>query len=330
MNIALSGAPGSGKSTLANAVASHGWEVVSAGPIMRKRSEELGVDITEMQVLAWREDIDSFIDRAISEVPATSSSRFLIDARMGWAFSPRCLSVLVTCSPEVAGARVFAAKRGDEAYSSADDAKAMLIRRRDGEIQRYRSLYGLSYADDVFDLVVDTGTTTPEVSADRIVRAAIALEKESRNGAITSFRGDHYFLSNMYETPVEFDGLTYTSSESAYQAQKFLDSHTREIISHMEGKAAKSYASDLQLRDGWMDLRRGVMEQVVTSKFIQSPELRERLVRETHGFWLEEGNTWGDSYYGVITSEVTGRPFGANVLGRTLMNVRRKLTPFQP
>ena len=122
MNIAISGAPGSGKSTLARAIASHGWETVSAGSIMRKRARELDVSIAEMQAHAGDEGIDHAIDRAVAEVPATTKSRFLIDARMGWAFAPRCLSVLVTCSPEVAGARVFAARRDDEAFPSAEAA----------------------------------------------------------------------------------------------------------------------------------------------------------------------------------------------------------------
>ena len=68
------------------------------------------------------------------------------------------------------------------------------------------------------------------------------------------------------------------------------------------------------------------MERVVMAKFSQNEELRRKLVCDTEGFWLEEGNTWGDAYFGVITSEVTGRPFGANVLGRTLMKVRRELS----
>ena len=156
------------------------------------------------------------------------------------------------------------------------------------------------------------------------------MEGECQEGVIDSFRGDNYFLSNMYETPIKFGGLLYASAECAYQAQKSLDPSVREAISRMDGKAAKRFASGRQPRDGWTGMRRGVMEQVVTSKFAQSPELRERLVHETAGFWLEEGNTWGDTYYGVVISEVTGRPFGGNVLGRMLMSVRHKLMSCQP
>ena len=35
-----------------------------------------------------------------------------------------------------------------------------------------------------------------------------------------SFRGDRFFLSNFYEAALEYGGITYGSSEAAYQAQK--------------------------------------------------------------------------------------------------------------
>jgi ribA/ribD-fused uncharacterized protein len=294
---------------------------------MRRHAEELGVSITEMQSLAEEEDIDYRIDRSVSETPASSTSRYLIDARMGWAFSPMCLSVQVRCSPEIAGARVYAATRQSETYASAEEATAALLARQQAEVERYRRLYGgISYTDDVFDIVIDTAGLTPEESADIIERAALAMEGESRNGTIGTFREEHYWLSNMYETAVEFEGLRYGSSEAAYQAQKFLDPAIREQMSRLDGKSAKKLAATLQCREGWLGMRRSVMERVVMAKFSQNEELRRKLVCDTEGFWLEEGNTWGDAYFGVVTSEVTGRPFGANVLGRTLMKVRRELS----
>lgn len=292
---------------------------------MRRKARELGVSIEEMQALAKDEDMDHAIDRAIANLP-TGSSPLLIDARMGWAFSPRCLSVLVTCSSEVAGARVFAAARADEGYPSPDAAAAALTQRRDQEVARYGSLYGLSYADEsVFDIVVDMEATTPNLASERVVRAALELEDETRKGVIDRFRGEYFFLSNMFETPVRFEGLNYPCSESAYQAQKLVDPAMRERVSRMDGKEAKRFASVLPVRDDWPKMRRDVMERVIRVKFSQSPELRERLLG-TEGLWLEEGNDWGDSYFGVITLEVTGHSFGANVLGRTLMKVRREIS----
>lgn len=330
MNIAISGAPGTGKSRLSAALESRGWTIVSAGSLMRGYAGGLGVSITEMQSVAEKGDVDYRIDRAISQVPASSSTRYLIDARMGWAVAPMCLSVRVECSPEIAGARVYAAARQGEPYESAEAATKALTARRNAEVVRYRRLYGLSYDDDVFDIVIDTEATTPEDAASVIERTALAMEGECRNGTISSFRGESYWLSNMFETDVEFGGLRFGSSEAAYQAQKFLDPSVKEQIARMDGKAAKRFAATLRCRDDWLSVRRSVMERVVKAKFSQNEELGRRLVCDIEGFWLEEGNSWGDTYFGVIESEVTGRPFGANVLGRTLMRVRRELSSRHP
>ena len=41
--------------------------------------------------------------------------------------------------------------------------------------------------------------------------------------AIRSFRGDYRFLSNFYQCPFEYEGLTYPNSEAAFQAAKAVD-----------------------------------------------------------------------------------------------------------
>lgn len=330
MNVAITGSPASGKSTLAAAIEASGYRVVSAGSIMRARAEELGISIGEMQRRAADEDIDSIIDRTIAQVPSSSASRWLIDARMGWAFAPMCLSVLVRCDDELAAARILGSARKAEAYADARDAAKALAARRDSEVARYQQLYGLSYAEDVFDIVIDTSSVTPDEAARTIVRAADALEEESIHGTIRSFRGSHFFLSNMYETEMTYGGLRFRSSESAYQAQKTLDPVVREEISKLDGKGAKRYASQIAIRDDWARMRRRVMESVVLAKFRQNKALRERLLQDTDGYWLEEGNTWGDCLWGTVQSDLTGRPFGANLLGRTLMKVRRELAGREP
>ena len=37
---------------------------------------------------------------------------------------------------------------------------------------------------------------------------------------IDHFRGEYAFLSNFWEVPVTYQGLTYGSNEAAFQAQK--------------------------------------------------------------------------------------------------------------
>lgn len=40
---------------------------------------------------------------------------------------------------------------------------------------------------------------------------------------IDSFRNEFLYLSNFYEAPVAYNGLTYQNNEAAFQAQKTLD-----------------------------------------------------------------------------------------------------------
>lgn len=60
------------------------------------------------------------------------------------------------------------------------------------------------------------------------------------------------------------------------------------------------------------------MADIVTAKFEQNPELAARLIA-TAPAELIEGNSWGDTYWGVCGGQ------GENRLGLILMAVRSKL-----
>lgn len=54
---------------------------------------------------------------------------------------------------------------------------------------------------------------------------------------IDQFRGDYSFLSNMYDAPVTYNGITYRNAEAAFQAQK--DSRRSQEFANLSGKEAK-------------------------------------------------------------------------------------------
>lgn len=144
---------------------------------------------------------------------------------------------------------------------------------------------------------------------------------------IRRFRGSAFFLSNMYEVPVRWDGRTYTCSESAYQSGKFLDPAVRDEFATLSGYQAKSKASAMTPREDWDIVKETVMEEVLRAKFAQNPNLRELLL-STGDSTLVERNYWGDTYWGI--DEETGR--GKNRLGVLLMKVRMLLggEPYDP
>ena len=125
------------------------------------------------------------------------------------------------------------------------------------------------------------------------------------------------FLSNMHECPVVYDGIRYNSSEAAFQAQKTKNLEERKKISQMNGSNSKRYIRTIPIRDDWDDVRLEIMEAVCRAKFDQNPPLKELLIY-TLGEELIEGNTWGDTFWGVY------KKHGQNHLGKILMKLREE------
>lgn len=139
--------------------------------------------------------------------------------------------------------------------------------------------------------------------------------------AISRFDGTKYaFLSNFHLAPVEYEGLTYPSSEHAYQAAKTENQLLRRVFTETSMTPAKSkrVGRSLQLRDNWDEIKAGIMEDIVRIKFLTHNKLAKKLV-ETGDEELIEGNTWGDVFFGVVDG------VGQNHLGRILMKVREEL-----
>lgn len=137
---------------------------------------------------------------------------------------------------------------------------------------------------------------------------------------IFSFDGQYRFLSNFYICPVEYAGLLFSSAEAAYQAAKTTNRITRVRMQDMLPAVAKRYGRLLPLRARWNEKRNGIMKVILRDKFTRNQELREKLI-DTGKAVLEEGNTWGDKYWGICLK--TGD--GENHLGKILMELREDL-----
>ena len=135
---------------------------------------------------------------------------------------------------------------------------------------------------------------------------------------IDSFSGNYRFLSNFYPAEVEHEGVRYPTTEHAFQAAKALDPSKREEIREADTpRLAKQLGRTVELRADWEEIKLDVMLGVVRRKF-RNPDLRQKLL-DTDNAELVEGNTWGDSFWGVCE----GR--GQNQLGRILMRVRAEI-----
>lgn len=136
---------------------------------------------------------------------------------------------------------------------------------------------------------------------------------------ILEFSGKWRFLSNFYASPVRYEGIEYTTVEHAFQAAKTLDhAQRRTVAAEATPGRAKRAGKRVPLREDWETVKFGVMRILVTLKFTTNPELAKKLL-ETGDRHLEEGNTWGDTIWGVCRGE------GQNNLGKILMAVRSEI-----
>lgn len=138
------------------------------------------------------------------------------------------------------------------------------------------------------------------------------------------------FLSNFYphkkdggkyphKVCVTYNGHTFDCVETAYQAAKYIDSAKQAqfvLMSPYEAKAYWENRSDW--RPDWHDIKLSIMQDLVWQKFSNSPELAKMLL-ETGDAVLEEGNDWGDTFWGICDGK------GENHLGKILMHTREKL-----
>lgn len=137
--------------------------------------------------------------------------------------------------------------------------------------------------------------------------------------AIRSFSGEYEFLSNFYNVAVNYKG-TYGSAEAAYQAQKAASlSDAYEFQKYNPGKA-KRMGRKIKMRPDWEEVKVAFMRDVVFAKFVQNPELADKLIA-TGDNELIEGNSWRDIFWGRDL-ETDG---GENNLGKILMNLREEL-----
>lgn len=136
--------------------------------------------------------------------------------------------------------------------------------------------------------------------------------------AIREFRDAYAFLSNFYHSPIKYKGLIYLNAEAAFQAQKETCEKDKEQYTRMNPAQAKLVGRNCNLREDWEEIKEQIMYEIVKAKFTQNPNLA-RLLLDTGNAYLEEGNWWHDTTWGVCNA------VGENKLGKILMRVREEL-----
>ena len=157
---------------------------------------------------------------------------------------------------------------------------------------------------------------------------------------VERFRREYYPFSNMYVLPhaIATDcGIDVPTSEHAYMANRFVDIDVQEAVavtrgaeddprSYSDALAAKELAHDF-IKQGAEQIftddiaRVALMRKVIEIKLERNPGIASLLL-STGSQAIEEGNTWGDTFWGISP---IGSGQGKNHLGNIYMELRKLL-----
>ena len=123
-----------------------------------------GVSLTELNEMAETQaEIDRMVDDYLVGLNDTEEN-LVLDSRMAWHFVGDSLKIRLTVDADVAVDRIF--KDGAELrekFSTMDQARNEVARRKSSEVMRYKNLYGVDISDENnFDLVINTSRKAPQ------------------------------------------------------------------------------------------------------------------------------------------------------------------------
>lgn len=166
------------------------------------------------------------------------------------------------------------------------------------------------------------------------------VEKEPQEQPVFFFMGnpalsETKMFSNMYESPIQIDGITFPTVEHYFQwskAKMFGDADMEtKILKTQSPKSAKAYGKKVKSFDAtaWNEKRDSIMMTAVKAKLMQHPDILKAL-RETGTRPLAEADP-RSKYWGIGTSAETSKAKdpakwpGKNKMGTILTELREEL-----
>ncbi len=137
---------------------------------------------------------------------------------------------------------------------------------------------------------------------------------------IKEFQGEYRWLSNFMPCEVYLEGIEYKSVEHAYMSAKSSDPAWKTICQTTESPGhVKRQSCTIAIRKDWEFVKKTIMLECLIQKYKQEP-YKTNLIN-TGDLYIQEGNTWGDKFWGIDLR--TGH--GQNNLGLMIMNIRTDL-----
>lgn len=132
-------------------------------------------------------------------------------------------------------------------------------------------------------------------------------------------------FSNLHRRPVVFEGVTFPTSEHAYQAGKPSKDSVREWLMAAPSPALLAMAAhglySWDIAPNWSKIKFERMKNILRAKFTQHDDLRELLLGTGTSRLVEAATV--DNAVNRLWGEVNGK--GQNKLGELLMEVRAEI-----
>lgn len=137
---------------------------------------------------------------------------------------------------------------------------------------------------------------------------------------IKCFEKEYRWLSNMYPCKIVLRGIEYRTVEHAYQSEKNDSKDWKRFCSLSKNpRFVKIKSKEVKLVENWDEKRLIVMKFCIDQKFSKEPF--RRLLLNTGDQEIQEGNDWGDTFWGVDKKSGVGQ----NNLGKIIMEKRKNL-----
>ena len=184
MIITLGGKAGSWKWTVAKLLSEKlGYEIISIWNLKRKLAEEMGISISEFNLLGEKPENQHEFDVKYEEYQKNLdlNSQIILESRLWFLCQPNAFKVFLNVSDEVASQRILNDKRTTDHFFSPEEALQVTKKRNQDDQNRYLSLYNIDLWDSSqYNLTIDTSNLTPEEVVEKIlIEFSTYLEKNS-------------------------------------------------------------------------------------------------------------------------------------------------------
>lgn len=138
---------------------------------------------------------------------------------------------------------------------------------------------------------------------------------------IDEFKDEYSWLSNFAPCEIVFRGRIYPSVEHAYMSAKSNNADWMRTCrdKNIFAGRLKRLIKKIDLVENWNDIKVDVMRECLLQKFNQEPY--KTLLIDTGNEYIQEGNTWNDTFWGFDIKINQGK----NILGKLIMEIRSNL-----